>query len=58
MSPHSLLTLSPEVLQAAHAQAQGRGLSPHGERGERNLAHYLGLVLVLLCLPLGVLLMS
>jgi hypothetical protein len=47
MSPMSLLTLSGETLQASHDN--GDGPSPHGERGERYLASWMGL---------GVLLMS
>ena len=55
MTPMSLLNLSPEVLQAAHARDQDqRHDSPHGERGERSYAQVLGIALMLV--PLAVLL--
>ena len=55
MSPMSLLTLSPDDLQAAHARDEGGRPSPHGERRERSYASYLGLVM--LFVPFAVMLM-
>ncbi len=59
MSPMSLLNLSSEDLQAAHAREhqtqRAKSLSPHGERAERNVAQLMGLAL--LAIPLAMLLM-
>ena len=53
MNPMSLLTLSPESLQAAVAHAGS--CSPHGERRERHYA--LALALSLLLVPTSLLLL-
>ena len=55
MSPMSLLTLSPDDLQAAHNRDEDGRPSPSGERMERNHAAYLGLVM--LFVPFAVMLM-
>ena len=59
MSPMSLLNMSSEDLQAAHARdtetSRPTALSPHGERGERYAAQFMGLAL--LAIPLAMMLM-
>ncbi|MDY0743481.1 hypothetical protein SNE35_03150 [Paucibacter sp. R3-3] len=45
MSPMSLVHLSGQTLQASHEN--GDLPSPHGERGERNWAAFIGLALPL-----------
>ena len=49
MSPMSLLNMSSEDLQAAHARGQEqRPNSPLGERNDRHMVQWMGLALLML----------